>query len=84
MRPSAMLPLARLAAWTSGRWVRELDEWSGEAEDDDGPQREEATLRGLAAHLLETWEVPEALHAALSHIDGPPISEASHRVSIPC
>ena len=43
--------------------------------------REAAALRGLAAHLLEKWEVPEALHAALSFVDGPPISEAAHRAS---
>ena len=25
----AILPLARLAAWTSGQWVRPLEEWPG-------------------------------------------------------
>ena len=34
--------------------------------------REAAALRGLTAHLLEKWEVPEALHSALSFVDGPP------------
>lgn len=92
--PSAMLPLARLAAWTErDAWVRPLDEWEGE---DDGSAglglggdagagssegaakeaarqaREAAALRGLTAHLLEKWEVPEALHSALSFVDGPP------------
>ena len=89
--PSAMLPLARLAAWTErDAWVRPLDEWEGE---DDGSAglglagagpseeaakeaarqaREAAALRGLTAHLLEKWEVPEALHSALGFVDGPP------------
>ena len=72
----AVVPLARLAAWTSGRWVRPLDEWEGDTSDD-----EESALRSLTAHLLEKWDVPPALHGALVYRDGPPISEAAHRVA---
>ncbi len=72
------LPLARLAAWTSAdEWVRPLDEWRAPAE----AASCEATLRSLAAHLLEKWDVPPALHGALSYHDGIPASEASHRIS---
>lgn len=92
--PSAMLPLARLAAWTErDAWVRPLDEWEGEgdgsarldlggdagagssegaAKEASKQAREAAALRGLTAHLLEKWEVPEALHSALGFVDGPP------------
>ena len=82
---ATLLPLARLAAWTSDGWVRPLEEWAGEDEatrsrEVDG-ERQRAALRGLAAHLLETWEVPPALHGALEYRDGPPTSEASHRVA---
>ena len=99
-RRSAMLPLARLAAWTeSEKWVRPLDDWAGEeeraecaddpAEDEAGNEggdeqraREAAALRSLTSHLLERWEVPAALHGALAFVDGPPVSEAAHRISL--
>lgn len=63
---SSLLPLARLAAWTSDHWVRPLDEWQGEvhAGEDDV---EAATLRSLVSHLLERWETPEVLHGALNY-----------------
>jgi hypothetical protein len=68
---------------------------AGEAEDDveaDGDDsvlaareraaaREGAALRSLCSHLLEKWEVPASLHTALAYADGPPISEACHRIS---
>ena len=87
-RPSALLPLARLAAWTdSEQWVRPLNDWAGEAKTDvdnadDADEREAAALRSLAAHLLEKWDVPPALHGALTFVDGPPTSEAAHRISL--
>lgn len=84
-RRAALLPLARLAAWTSDGWVRPLEEWAGEDEATQScvndEERQSSALRGLAAHLLETWEVPPALHGALEYRDGPPTSEASHRIS---
>jgi hypothetical protein len=42
---------------------------------------EAAALRSLACHLLEKWEVPEALHGALTLCDGPPVTEATHRIA---
>ena len=111
----ALLPLARLAAWTDeGNWVRPLSEWQGEAsvpeaaadiDDEDGAsllpslvglfggrqsdaeddakaeRREAAIIRSLSSHLLETWDVPDALHGALAFRDGPPLTEAAHRIS---
>ena len=94
----ALLPLARLAAWTKrDEWVRPLDDWPGEQqvdadkdmaksggdsdEHEDGGANEAATLRSLAAHLLEKWDVPETLHGALAFSDGPSPTEAAHRVS---
>jgi len=89
---SHMLPLARLAAWTDrDEWVRPLDEWTGdgfaglhewpEESEEEAEAREAAALRGLTAHLLEKWDVPQALDGALAYRDGPPTSEAAHRIA---
>ena len=78
-QPDCALPLARLAAWTGGKWVRALDDWAGEGA--GAPLGEAAALRSLTAHLLETWDVPNALHGALAYEDGPPVSEAAHRIA---
>jgi hypothetical protein len=76
--PSAMLPLARLAAWTEqASWVRPLHSWKVDSSVGDA-----AALRSLVSHLLERWPVPEALHGALAFSnEQQPVSEASHRVS---
>lgn len=63
---SNLLPLARLAAWTSGRWVRSIEEWEGQPSKGD-TDLETTALRGLVSHLLELWDVPEALHGALTY-----------------
>jgi len=72
------LPLARLAAWTSAdKWVRPLDGWQHPAEATSC----EEMLRSLTVHLLEKWDVPPALHGALTYRDGSPVSEGAHRIS---
>jgi hypothetical protein len=38
-------------------------------------------LRSLTVHLLEKWDVPPALHGALTYRDGSPVSEGAHRIS---
>ncbi|KAL1504656.1 hypothetical protein AB1Y20_008436 [Prymnesium parvum] len=74
--PHALLPLARLAAWTT-EWVRPLEEWEGVP----AARTERVALRSLAGHLLERWAVPPALHGGLEYRDGPPVSEAAQRVA---
>ena len=55
-RAASTLPLARLAAWTSDRWVRPLDEWTGESrgDDDEGDAAGEGDDGGARA-LWTTW-----------------------------
>lgn len=75
----ATLPLARLALWTDeSSWARPLATWAGS----DG--NASVALRSLAAHLLEKWDTPSVLHAALAYAgpsDSASVPEAAHRVA---
>ena len=67
--------------FTLSRVVREVQERAQARAEKVGKPLEAATLRSLSAHLLEQWDVPEALHGALTLADGPPVTEATHRVA---
>lgn len=76
-----MLSLARLSVWAPREtWIRPVDEWEGPK----AKANEKEALRSLAFHLLERWETPPPLHAALSFTGSERsagVSEAAHRAA---
>ena len=79
--PLSVLPLARLAVWVpQGQWVRGIEDWEGA----EANANASTALRSLSAHLLETYDTPPVLHAALGFCGNEKaalVPEGAHRVS---
>mmetsp|Transcript_21872 Transcript_21872/g.65568 ORF Transcript_21872/g.65568 Transcript_21872/m.65568 type:complete len:526 (+) Transcript_21872:224-1801(+) len=90
--PRASLGIARLATWTgggfgSGPWVNQPEDWAAARGDDWGEAASEAddadaaAVAALAKHVLEKYDAPEPLRAAVL-LDATSDPQRTNRISL--